>query len=190
MKPWPGDMYPLGATHDGQGVNFAVYSEVAELVEVCLIDDDGGETAYELPEVTSFVHHGYLPGVGPGQRYGYRVHGPWAPAEGLLCNPAKLLVDPYAKAVTGPIEWGREVYAHVDGDHDSRDVVDSAPFMPKSVVTDPAFDWGDDTRLDIPLHDTIVYETHVRGMTRRHPVHAGTSRRLLANSSEIARTDT
>ncbi len=169
MSPWPGDMYPLGATTDGEGVNFSVYSEVAERIDVCLIDDDGGETAYELLEVTSFVHHGYLPGIAPGQRYGYRVHGPWAPAEGLLCNPSKLLMDPYAKAVTGSLEWGPEVYAHVPGDPDARDVVDSAPFMPKSVVIDPTFDWGDDRRLDIPLHETIVYETHVRGMSMRHP---------------------
>ncbi len=169
MTAWPGDAYPLGATYEGGGTNFAVYSEVADLVEICLFDDDGTETRHKLPEVTSFIHHGYLPGISPGQRYGFRVHGPWAPGDGLLCNPAKLLVDPYAKAVTGPMQWGREVYAHAGDDHDVRDVIDSAPFMPKCVVIDPSFDWGTDQPPSIPLHETVVYETHVRGMTMCHP---------------------
>ncbi len=169
MTIWPGDMYPLGATHDGEGVNFAVYSEVADRIELCLLDADGTETRYELPEVTSFVHHGYLPGITPGQRYGGRVHGPWSPAEGRQCKPARLLVGPYAKAVTGPIRWGEEVYGHRPGELDSVDDRDSAPNMPKAVVIDEAFGWGDDTRPDIPLHETVIYETHVRGMTVSHP---------------------
>ncbi len=169
MTVWPGEMYPLGATYDGAGVNFAVYSELAESIEVCLIDANGTESRYRLPERTAFVHHGYLPGVSPGQRYGYRVHGPWDPSEGRLCNPAKLLVDPYAKAVAGPIHWGEEVYGHAAGDLDTRDDRDSAPHMPKSVVVDPRFDWGDDRQLDIPFHNTVIYETHVRGMSITHP---------------------
>ena len=169
MKPWPGSMYPLGATPDDDGVNFAVYSEVADRIEVCLIDDDGNETRHVLPEVTAFVHHGYLPGLRSGQRYGYRAHGPWSPADGVLCNPAKLLVDPYAKAVTGSIEWGPEVYGHAIGDGDVRDETDSAPNMPKSVVVDQRFDWEGDTAPEVPLHETIIYETHVRGMTALHP---------------------
>ncbi len=169
MSIWPGDMYPLGASPDADGVNFAVYSEVAEAIELCLVEPDGSEIRYQLPEVTAFVHHGYVPGVRPGQRYGYRVHGAWAPGRGLLCNPAKLLLDPYAKAVTGPIHWGEEVYGHVPGDLHVRDSRDSAPFVPKAVVIDPAFDWGDDEPLDIPLHETVIYETHVRGMSITHP---------------------
>ncbi len=169
MTIWPGEMYPLGATADGDGVNFAVYSEVADRVEVCLLDEDGTEVRHQLPTVTAFVHHGYVPGVCPGQRYGYRVHGAWAPADGLLCNPAKLLVDPYAKAITGDIEWGEEVYGHSQDDLDARDDRDSAPFMPKSVVIDPIFDWGDDSPPNTPLRDTVIYETHIRGMSVTHP---------------------
>jgi glycogen operon protein len=162
-------MYPLGATADSGGVNFAVYSEVAERIELCCFDEAGNEERHTLPEVTSFVHHGYLPGVGVGQRYGFRVHGPWDPAAGLRCNPAKLLVDPYAKAVEGPIHWGPEVYGHRADRLDEADPRDSAPFMPKAVVIDPSFDWEGDTRLDIALHDTVIYETHVRGMSITHP---------------------
>ncbi len=169
MTIWPGDMYPLGATADADGVNFAIYSEVAEAIELCLVEPDGSETRHLLPEVTAFVHHGYVPGIGPDQRYGYRVHGEWGPARGLMSNPAKLLLDPYAKAVTGPLCWSEEVYGHVPGDLHTRDDRDSAPFVPKAVVIDPAFDWGDDHPLDIPLHQTVIYETHVRGMTMRHP---------------------
>jgi isoamylase len=169
MTVWPGAMHPLGATFDGTGVNFAVYSEVAECVEVCLLHPSGAETRHELPEVTAFVHHGYIPGIGPGQRYGFRVHGVWSPRDGLLCNPAKLLVDPYAKAICGDIDWGAEVYGHVPGDLDTRDVRDSAPYMPTPVVIDPSFDWGDDAPPRTPLHETVIYETHVRGISIRHP---------------------
>ena len=169
MTVWAGDMYPLGATADAGGVNFSAYSEVADHIEVCLFDGDGVEHRHRLPEVTAFVHHGYVPGVVVGQRYGFRVHGPWNPAEGLLCNPAKLLMDPYAKAVAGSIEWGQEVYGHVPGDLLERDARDSAPFMPRAVVIDPSFDWGDDAPPAIPFHETVIYETHVRGMTMTHP---------------------
>jgi glycogen operon protein len=162
-------MYPLGATHDGAGANFSVYSEVADRIDVCLFDDDGSESRHTLPEVTAFVHHGYLPDIGIGQRYGFRVHGPWDPSEGLLCNPAKLLVDPYAKAVEGSIVWGPEVYGHRPGRLDQADPRDSGPFMPKAVVIDPEFDWEGDIRPDIGLHDTVIYETHVRGMSIAHP---------------------
>ncbi|MEM9132688.1 MAG: glycogen debranching protein GlgX [Actinomycetota bacterium] len=169
MTVWPGAMYPLGATADDEGTNFAVYSEVADHIEVCLFDDDGVETRHRLGEVTAFVHHGFLPGIRAGQRYGYRVHGPWSPGDGVLCNPDKLLVDPYAKAVAGPIAWGDEVYGHVPGSLDERSEVDSAPFMPRSVVIDPTFDWEGDTLPRTPLYKTVIYETHVRGMTMTHP---------------------
>ena len=162
-------MYPLGATADPEGTNFAVYSEIADHVEVCLFDEDGRETRHRLPETSKFVHHGFLPGVGPGQRYGFRVHGPWSPRDGLRSNPAKLLVDPYAKAIAGAIDWRREVYGHRVDDPDLADERDSAPFMPKSVVIDPSFDWNDDDRPNRPLDTTVIYETHVRGMTMRHP---------------------
>ena len=169
MSVWPGCLYPLGATFDGQGTNFAVYSEVADHVEVCLFSPDGNERRLRLPEVTAFVHHGYVPGVGPGQHYGFRVTGPWDPSSGLWCNPAKLLVDPYAKAITGELRWGPALYGFAAGDHDSPDHLDSAAFMPRAVVIDPAFDWGEDCAPDTPLHRTVVYETHVRGISITHP---------------------
>ena len=109
---WPGDSYPLGATYDGAGTNFGLFSEVADRVELCLFDDDGTETRVDLHEVDGFVWHGYLPGVSPGQRYGYRVHGPYNPAEGKRCNPHKLLIDPYAKAITGAIKWSNHLFAY------------------------------------------------------------------------------
>jgi isoamylase len=165
---WPGKSFPLGATWDGSGTNFAVFSEVAERIELCLFDDDV-ETRITLPEVTAFVHHAYLPGVGPGQHYGYRVHGPWAPWEGLRCNPAKLLIDPYAKAIEGELEWSRAVYSHVDGEPDASDPSDSADAMPKSVVVNPYFDWSGDRSPDTPLERSVIYEAHVRGLTMRHP---------------------
>jgi isoamylase len=162
-------MWPLGATHDGAGVNFGVYSEIADRIEVCLFDSDGNEERHTLPEVTRFVHHGYLPDIGPGQRYGFRVHGPWDRSAGLMCNPAKLLVDPYAKAIEGQISWGPEVYGYRPGRLDEADPRDSAPFMPKAVVIDPSFDWEGDIRLDTALHHSVIYETHVRGMSITHP---------------------
>ena len=169
MRVWPGRLYPLGATFTGQGTNFAVYSEVADHVEVCLFSPDGHERRLRLPEVTAFVHHGYVPAVEPGQHYGFRVFGPWDPSRGLWCNPAKLLIDPYAKAITGDIGWGREVYGFDQTDHDLPDQLDSAAFMPKAVVIDPTFDWQDDSPPDTPLHRTVIYETHVRGISITHP---------------------
>ncbi len=160
MTVYPGAPYPLGATCENGGTNFSLFSEVAERVELCLFDEQGRETRVELPEVTAFCWHGYLPGVGPGQRYGYRVHGPWNPTEGRRCNPAKLLLDPYAKAVEGEVKWDEAVYSNDR---------DSAPFMPRSVVIDPGFDWEDDRLLRIPAHETVIYEVHVKGFTKRHP---------------------
>ncbi|MFJ2764616.1 glycogen debranching protein GlgX [Streptomyces prasinus] len=163
---WSGRPCPLGAVHDGEGTNFALFSEVAEGVELVLVDDSGRHTVVPLTESDGFVWHGYLPGVGPGQRYGYRVHGPWAPAAGHRCNPAKLLLDPYATAVDGQIDNHPSLYERRP---DGPDPADSAGHTVLGVVTDPAFDWGDDTRPDRPYADTVIYEAHVKGMTRTHP---------------------
>ena len=147
LRIWPGKPYPLGATWDGVGTNFSVFSEVAERVELCLFDANGSETRVDLPETTAFIWHGYLPNVGPGQRYGFRVHGPWEPENGHRCNPNKLLLDPYGKAVDGQVHWNEAVFPyHFDEPDTSRNDADSAPFMPKSVVINPYFDWGDDRR--------------------------------------------
>jgi isoamylase len=169
---WPGQPFPLGATYDGNGTNFSLFSELAEHVELCLFDDDGTESRLPLPEVTAFIHHGYAPGVQPGQRYGFRSYGPWAPGKGLRGNPAKLLLDPYAKAVEGHVAWETNApfdYTIEGGPNGPACEVDSASAMPKSVVTTPFFDWGDDRPPRIPWHETILYETHVRGLTMRHP---------------------
>jgi isoamylase len=166
---WPGSSYPLGATFDGSGTNFAIFSERAERIELCLFDEQRRETRATLPEITAFVHHGYLPEVGPDQLYGYRVYGPWAPQEGHRCNPDKLLLDPYAKAIDGTLRWSPAVYGHRVGDPDTRDTRDSAPFMPLGVVVNPYFDWADDHSPNTPLHKTLIYEAHVRGLTMRHP---------------------
>jgi isoamylase len=167
----PGEPYPLGASFDGKGTNFSLFSEVAERVELCLFDANGRQTtSHDLPEVTALCWHGYLPEIGPGQRYGYRVHGPWDPDRGHRCNPAKLLLDPYAKAVDGAVEWDEAVFPHhFDDPEGSFNDADSAPFVPKSVVTDPAFDWEDDRHPRTPWHETVIYETHVKGLTARHP---------------------
>jgi glycogen operon protein len=169
MQMWPGQPYPLGAFYDGAGTNFSIFSEVAETVELCLFDDEGNETRHELPEVTALCWHGYLPNVGPGQRYGFRVHGPYNPAEGLRCNPNKLLLDPYAKAVEGEVQWDQAVFPYTFGKPDSRNDADSAPFVPKGVVHSPWFDWAHDRHPRTPLHETVVYEVHVKGFTARHP---------------------
>jgi isoamylase len=170
MEIWPGQPYPMGATWDGSGTNFSVFSEVADRIELCLFDDQGMvERRIALPEVTAFCHHGYVPGVGPGQRYGFRVHGRWEPAVGHRPNPAKLLLDPYARAIEERVRWNRAVYDHVHGDVDTPDPVDSAPFVPRSVVINPWFDWGDDRSPRIARHDLILYETHVKGLTATHP---------------------
>lgn len=169
MTIGPGWSTPLGATWDGAGVGFSVFSGPAERIELCLLGPDGSETRHTLPEIDSSIHHGYVAGVEPGQQYGFRVHGAWNPAAGILCNPAKLLVDPYARAVTGGIRWGPEVYGQHPDDPDSPDPRDSGPYMPRAVVVDQTFDWGDDRPPGRPLADSVIYETHVRGMTIRHP---------------------
>ncbi|MEV0902190.1 glycogen debranching protein GlgX [Actinoplanes sp. NPDC049802] len=168
MKIWPGNPYPFGATYDGGGTNFALFSEVAERVELCL-SDESGETRIDLPEREAFVWHGYLPRTVPGQRYGYRVHGPYDPFRGLRCNPSKLLLDPYAKAIDGRIEWDESLFAYHFDDPASFNYADSAPYAPRSVVINPYFDWGNDRPLKIPFHQTVIYETHVKGMTINHP---------------------
>jgi isoamylase len=174
MRVRPGSPYPLGATWDGAGTNFALYSGVAERVELCLFGGDGPaqsapETRVALTEADGFVWHGYLPGIGPGQRYGYRVHGPFEPTRGHRCNPAKLLLDPYAKAVEGEVRQSRAVYGHRPDDPSARSSADSAPFVPRSVVAAAGFDWGDDRPPRTPAEDTVIYEAHVRGLTMRHP---------------------
>ncbi|MET9951977.1 glycogen debranching protein GlgX [Streptomyces sp. NPDC006339] len=169
MQVWPGQAYPLGATYDGAGTNFAVFSEAADRIELCLLHDDGSETAVELRETDAFVRHAYLPGVMPGQRYGFRVHGPYAPERGLRCNAAKLLLDPYARAVSGSVDWGEAVYGYHFGRPDSRNDLDSAPHTMSSVVVNPYFDWGDDRRPRTEYHHTVIYEAHVKGLTMLHP---------------------
>ncbi len=166
---WPGRAFPLGARYDGAGTNFSLFSGVAERVELCLFGQDGRETRIELTEVDGHCWHAYLPGVGPGQRYGYRVHGPWDPARGHRCNPAKLLLDPYAMAVAGRVDWDAACFSHRFDDPKKPDTDDSAPHVPKGVVVNPYFDWANDHAPGIPLEDTIVYEVHVKGFTRRMP---------------------
>ena len=166
---WPGSAYPLGATYDGTGTNFALFSEAADRVELCLFADDGTETRVRLPERDAFVWHGYLLNVGPGQRYGYRVTGPYEPADGHRCNPSKLLLDPYAKAVDGRIDWDQACFSYTWGDEDSYDEQDSGPHMSKSVVISPFFDWDNDRHPQIPYNETVIYEAHVKGLTRTHP---------------------
>jgi glycogen operon protein len=170
----PGDPARLGATADADGTNFAIFSACAERVELCLFDPDGRERErITLPEYTNEVWHGYLPGIRPGQLYGYRVHGPFDPENGHRFNPNKLLVDPYARELKGEVEWNPSHYAYDLGSPDldlSFDTNDSAPFTPKCVVTQPnALDWGDDQTPFLRWADTIFYETHVRGYTMRHP---------------------
>jgi isoamylase len=171
---WPGTWYPLGATYDGEGCNFSVFSEVAQRVELCLFDEDGTEHRLTLPEARSFCWHGYVPGVKPGQRYGFRVHGPWDPARGHRCNPNKLLLDPYAKAVEGAVEWNAAVFPfekseNGEANEDAPGTTDSAPFVPKSIVVDERFDWNGDRRPNRPLHQTEIYELHVKGFTALMP---------------------
>ena len=173
MEVWPGTPYPLGATWDGAGTNFALFSEVAEQVELCLFDagdaDEDEETRIAVTEVDALVWHCYLPGVEPGQRYGYRVHGPYQPERGHRCNPSKLLLDPYGKAVEGQVTWHQAVYSYQHGNPSVLNTDDSAPYMPRNVVINPYFDWGDDRPPRTPYHETLIYEAHVRGLTMRHP---------------------
>ena len=165
MQVWPGSPYPLGATYDGMGTNFSLFSEVAARVQLCLFDDSGRETTIDLPEVDGFVWHGYLPNIGPGQRYGYRVHGPYDPGSGQRANPHKLLLDPYAKAVDGKVDWHPSLFSYEFGQPDRRNDDDSAPFLPKAVVINPYFNWGTDRPPSRPYNETVIYEAHVKGLT-------------------------
>jgi glycogen operon protein len=169
MQAWSGSPYPLGASFDGGGTNFSVFSRNAERIELCLFDEAGAETRLDLPCMTGFSWHGYVPGVGPGQRYGFRVHGPWDPARGLRCNPAKLLLDPYARAIDGEIRPGDSIYTHVRGHPFRKQDRDSAPDVPRSVVVASRFDWGDDERPRVHASEMVIYETHVKGFTMQHP---------------------
>ncbi|HRC11967.1 MAG TPA: glycogen debranching protein GlgX [Dermatophilaceae bacterium] len=174
MQIWPGKPYPLGATYDGSGVNFALFSEIADRVELCLIADDGTETRVEMPEHDAFVWHVYLPTVQPGQRYGYRVHGPYDPANGHRCNPAKLLLDPYAKAIDGEMRGDQALFGYSFDDPELGlsavpNEVDSLGHTMLSVVTNPFFDWGKDRSPGHRYHESVIYEAHVKGLTMRHP---------------------
>jgi isoamylase len=169
MQIWPGTAYPLGATYDGSGTNFALFSEVAHKVELCLFDADGEETRVRLREVDGFVWHAFLPSVEPGQRYGYRVYGPWDPDNGDRCDPSKLLLDPYSKAIDGVIDWDQSLFTYDFEDHSKRNEDDSAPHMPKSVVISPFFDWGVDRPPHRPYNESVIYEAHVKGLTMTNP---------------------
>jgi glycogen operon protein len=166
----PGEAFPLGATFDGLGTNFSLFSQAAEAVELCLFDDEGQETRVELPEVDAYCWHGYLEDLEPGTQYGYRIHGGYQPEAGVRCNPAKLVLDPYAKAVAGQVKWGQPPYAYdLKQDDLHPDWSDSGPSMPKALVVDPAFDWSGDRPPKTKWADTLIYETHVKGLTWRHP---------------------
>ncbi len=172
MEIWPGKPYPLGATYDGTGVNFAIFSEVAEHVELCLIGEGGKEVRLDLPEVDGFVWHGFIPGIQPGQRYGFRVHGPYDPEHGPRCNPAKLLLDPYAKAVDGEMKGDQALFAYDFGDpegglDDKANTEDSLGRTLTSVVINPFFDWGQDRSPHHEYHETVIYEAHVKGLTQQ-----------------------
>ncbi len=174
MDVWPGRPFPLGSTWDGEGTNFALFSEKAQRVELCLFDDDDREGRIELTERTAFHWHCYVPGVGPGQRYGYRVHGPYDPSSGHRFNAYKLLIDPYAKAVEGPVRWQRgNTLPYVPSAAEDADLVrdseDDSDAIPKCVVIDPHFDWEDDRPPGTPWPDTVIYEVHVKGFTKLHP---------------------
>lgn len=175
LKTFPGHPFPLGATWDGEGVNFALFSENASAVDLCLFDTNDSnatETRVRVKEMDNHVWHVYIPGLKPGQLYGYRVYGPYDPPNGLRFNPNKLLIDPYAKAISGTIKWNDTLFGyemgHPEGDL-SFSETDSAPYIPKAVVIDPTFNWEDDKRPEIPYHQTIIYETHVKGFTQTHP---------------------
>ncbi|MBW3609833.1 MAG: hypothetical protein KY463_16165 [Actinobacteria bacterium] len=181
-EAWPGRPFPLGPTWDGEGTNFSLFSEHAERVELCLFDASGAEERLDVNDVTAHCWHCYVPGVGPGQRYGYRVHGPYEPDEGHRFNAYKLLIDPYAKAIEGRVHWERaNVLPYTPDGTDEADLEpddeDSRDAIPKSLVVDPSFDWGGDRHPRTPWNRTLIYETHVRGFTVRHP--DGGFRRLL-----------
>ncbi len=172
---WPGKPHPLGAHWDGEGVNFAIFSAHATSVELCLFDSADAprkSVRFTLPERSEDVWHGYVPGLSPGQLYGYRVHGPYSPQQGHRFNPHKLLIDPYARALSGSIQWDKAMYGYrVDSPYTDL-TIDSAtahPTCPAAVVIDPRFDWGDDVPPGTPLRESVIYELHVKGFTRLHP---------------------
>ncbi|HZH02866.1 MAG TPA: glycogen debranching protein GlgX [Myxococcaceae bacterium] len=175
IEVWPGNPFPRGATFDGSGVNFSLFSRVATRVEVCLFDPAHPQRElgrFDLPEATDFAWHGYVPGLEPGTLYGFRVHGPYAPEQGHRCNPAKLLVDPYAKALLGEPDWKKPVFGYPLGGKRQDlevDTQDSSPGVPRSVVVSEFFDWSGDRRPEVPWRKTVIYEAHVKGFTRRHP---------------------
>lgn len=175
---WPGNPYPLGASYDGAGTNFSLFSEIAERVELCLIDDQGDEARIPLDEVDGYVWHAYLPNITPGQRYGFRVYGPFDPAAGHRCDPSKLLLDPYGKAFHGEFQFGQALFSYDmgavraggdDADPGTPPMVDSLGHTMTSVVSNPFFDWGSDRAPLTPYHETVIYEAHVKGMTQTHP---------------------
>ncbi|MGA1077307.1 MAG: glycogen debranching enzyme, partial [Ilumatobacteraceae bacterium] len=173
-RQWVGRPYPLGATYDGNGTNFSLFSSIAEGVELCLFggttpDGRRDEVRIEMTEVDGHIWHAHLPDIRPGQHYGWRVHGPWDPESGLWCNPTKLLLDPYAKAVDGSVDWNAACFGYDQDDPDRPDHADSAPHVPLAVVADPYFDWGNDRPPGTSMHETVFYEAHVRGLTMRHP---------------------
>ncbi|THG28614.1 glycogen debranching protein GlgX [Naasia lichenicola] len=169
MQVWPGAPYPLGATFDGSGTNFAIFSESADRIELCLFEEDGTETRVELEDVDAYVWHCYLPQVQPGQRYGYRVHGSYDPARGLRSNPNKVLLDPYAKATAGDYDWDPSLFSYNFGDPESENDDDSAGHVMLSVVINPFFDWAGDRAPKTPYSETVIYEAHVKGLTELHP---------------------
>jgi glycogen operon protein len=169
VQKWPGRPYPLGATYDGSGTNFALFSEVAQQVDLALIGDDGSEQLVQLTEVDGFVWHAYLPSVQPGQRYGFRVHGPYEPANGHRCNPSKLLLDPYAKAIDGQVDTDESLFSYRFAKPDELNTMDNREHTMLSVVTNPFFDWGNDRPPGHAYHETVIYEAHVKGLTKTHP---------------------
>lgn len=166
MEIWPGKPYPLGATYDGSGTNFALFSQVATSVDLVLLDGSGVETVLSLTEVDDFIWHCYLPGIVPGQHYGYRVNGPYDPSRGHRCDPSKLLIDPYAKAIDGQIDTSEALFSYSWDDPDELNGMDSTSHTMVSVVTSPYFDWGHDRPPDHDVHDLVIYEAHVKGFTQ------------------------
>ncbi|MBI4943317.1 MAG: glycogen debranching protein GlgX [Actinobacteria bacterium] len=169
MEIWPGVPYPLGATFDGAGTNFALFSEMADRVELCLVSSDGTEERIELSEVDGFVWHCYIPRIGPGQRYGFRVHGPYDPSNGCRCNPSKILLDPYAKAIEGQIDGHESLFSYRFDDQETFNDLDSLGHTMMSVVVNPYFDWGNDRPPRHEYHESVIYEAHVKGLTMTHP---------------------
>lgn len=183
---WPGHPYPLGATYDGSGTNFALYSSAASGVDLCLFDDEGNEERVTLKEVDGDVWHAYLPGISPGRKYGYRVAGPYDPASGDRCDPSKLLLDPYAKAISGEVTPSQTLYSYSFDNPEVRNEEDSAGHTMRSVVINPYFDWGHDRPPAHEYHETIIYEAHVKGMTQLHPLVPKNLRGTYAGLSQPA----